>query len=338
MTFESSKSINEQQLQNFRDNEGIQIAPYKNRYRARSFYHDNTKHESSLDTNSYSKSTTLPLTAFLKTFESLPLDTPNFQAPKPNATWLGHATYLIQFSDLNLITDPVFSKRCSPSQLVGPKRYTPMPIDKRDLPDIDVVLISHNHYDHLDKASILYLHKRYQPLFVLPAGVRAWFERLGITHNLELSWWQEAEVRGHRIFCLPAQHFSGRGVKKNTTLWCSWMLEHPESRMYFAGDTGYSKDFKDINKVFPNVDIALLPIGAYAPESFFGPVHCSPEEAVQMHIDLQAKHSLAMHWGTFILTLEPIEEPPKRIAAAMKNRGLAQDAFQVLRHGQTISL
>jgi len=175
--------------------------------------------------------------------------------------------------------------------------------------------------------------------FVVPMGLRRWFARRRIGNVIELDWWQAMQVGKARINCVPVQHFSGRGpYDRDATLWCGYVLELAGRRIFFAGDTGYSKDFADIAARHPQIDLALLPIGAYDPRWFMAPVHVNPEEAVQIHRDLGAKLSVAMHWGTFRLTEEPLDEPPQRLRAALQAAGLDRADFAVMQHGETRKL
>lgn len=256
----------------------------------------------------------------------------------PQLTWLGHASFLFQYRGLNVLTDPVLSDRASPFRLVGPKRFTPPALTVADMPTIHLVLISHNHYDHLDETTVRQLHRRFGSnlRFCIPMGLRRWFEKRGIHNLVELDWWQSAPVAGeHEVFCLPAQHFSGRtATDTNTSLWCSWLLDMDGFRFYFGGDTGYGKVFKDIGELFGPIDLALLPIGAYDPRWFMAPVHVAPEEAVRIHQDIGARQSVAMHWGTFVLTDEPMDEPPRRLRLALELHGINESAFRVMQHGE----
>ncbi|WP_150910360.1 MBL fold metallo-hydrolase [Marinobacter halotolerans] len=264
----------------------------------------------------------------------------------PQLVWIGHATFLFQYRGLNVLTDPVLSDRASPFRLVGPKRYTPPALTVSEMPPIHLVLISHNHYDHLDESTVRQLHRRFgeKLCFCIPMGVRRWFEKRGIHNLVELDWWQSAplfrdelgeEPGGNEAFCLPAQHFSGRTpTDTNTSLWCSWLLEIDGFRFYFGGDTGYGKVFHDIGELFAPIDLALLPIGAYDPRWFMAPVHVTPEEAVKIHRDIGARQSVAMHWGTFVLTDEPMDEPPRRLRTELEKRGLRESEFRIMQHGE----
>lgn len=254
-------------------------------------------------------------------------------------TWIGHATFLVQLGGLNILTDPVMSKRTSPVQWAGPGRVAPLGLTFDELPKIDVVLISHNHYDHLDEPTVRKLAKRDAPAFVVPLGLRKWFEKRRIAHVSELDWWQPTVVRGLRVHAVPAQHFSGRGAHdRNRTLWCGFVYEKNGQRHFFAGDTGYGPDFAAIGARFAPIDVAMIPIGAYNPRGLMRAVHVDPEEAVRIHQDVGSELSLGMHWGTFRLTLEPMDEPPVRLAAALDQAGIARGRFRVLTHGETLAL
>lgn len=259
----------------------------------------------------------------------------------PQLVWLGHSSFLFQYRGLNLLTDPVLSDRASPFRLVGPRRHTPPALIVADLPEIHRVLISHNHYDHLDETTVRQLFRRFGDslCFCVPSGLRDWFEKRGIHNLVELGWWQSRALSGgQEVFCLPAQHFSGRTpTDTNMSLWCSWLVEIDGFRLYFAGDTGYGSLFKTIGELFAPVDLALLPIGAYDPRWFMAPVHVAPDEAVSIHRDIGARQSVAMHWGTFVLTDEPMDEPPRRLRAALERHGLSDSDFRVMQHGETWS-
>lgn len=273
----------------------------------------------------------------------------NAQAPtmQPAITWVGHASMLVQTNGLNVLTDPIFSGRASPVQFFGPKRAQPPGLSLDQLPPVDVVLISHNHYDHLDKNTVLALSNRAQAatLFIVPLGVKAFFTELGITSVQELDWWDSTTVRGVEFHFTPVQHWSARGLgDRSQTLWGGWAVLGPDTHWYFSGDTGYSKDFLDTQKRFADrqtpaqgggFDMALLPVGAYEPRWFMKEQHIDPAEAVQIHLDLKAKRSVGLHWGTFELTDEPLDQPPKDLAAAARAQGLAADAFTVMAIGQT---
>ena len=278
--------------------------------------------------------------------QPFPLQQPDQQrlanpGPQPQLTWIGHATFLFQHRGWNMITDPVFSERCSPLSFAGPKRAVPPALTVDDLPPINAVLVSHNHYDHLDRTSVKQLQARFgrEILWFVPTGVASWLRNLGVERIIELGWWQ-SEYHGQvEAFCLPAQHFSGRGPgDHNRTLWCSWRLNFPDFSLYFAGDTGYAPLFDEISDIFGPVDLALLPIGAYEPRWFMSPVHINPAEAVTIHQEIRARQSVAMHWGTFVLTDEPMDAPPRALALALQEQQIDSETFRVPQHGETLTI
>lgn len=258
-------------------------------------------------------------------------------------TWIGHVTFLFQHRGLNVLTDPVFGERASPLSFAGPRRYTPPAMHVDQLPPIDIVLLSHNHYDHLDREAVKRIahNNEGRTRFLVPMKVADWFRREGIDNVAELDWWDDAgQVSASRsdvrAWFVPAQHFSGRGVSdRNASLWGGWVLEIDGFRLNFAGDTGYGKDFSDIGSVFGGFDLSLIPIGAYEPQWFMNAVHVNPEDAVRIHRDVKSAQSVGMHWGTFILTDEPVDEPPQRLARALHDQHVAHDRFVVMRHGET---
>jgi N-acyl-phosphatidylethanolamine-hydrolysing phospholipase D len=262
----------------------------------------------------------------------------------PAVTWIGHATVLVQAGGLNVLTDPIFSERASPLTWIGPKRAQPPALDAGALPRIDVVVISHNHYDHLDEASVKALAAQPggSPLFIVPLGLKAWLADHGIANAVELDWWQVHRVGDTEVMLTPVQHWSARGLgDRMKTLWGGYAVLQPGFRWFFAGDTGYSQDFREIaRRLAPRLggagfDLALLPIGAYEPRWFMQPQHVNPAEAVQIHRDLSARRSLGIHWGTFALTDESLDEPPRALASAREAAGLAEDAFFVMPIGRT---
>jgi N-acyl-phosphatidylethanolamine-hydrolysing phospholipase D len=256
-------------------------------------------------------------------------------------TWLGHASVLLQAGGLNVVTDPIFSERASPVAFAGPKRIIPLAITLDQLPAIDVVVISHNHYDHLDLPSLKAIHARGAgtTLFLVPLGLKAWLMAQGISQVQELDWWQHIDVKGLRIHFVPVQHWSKRTLfDANQSLWGGYLIDDKGWKFFFAGDTGYSHDFKDIGQRFGSVDLAALPIGAYAPRWFMKSQHVDPDGAVQIMLDVRATRAVGVHWGTFILTDESPTEPPVALAASLQRRGLDADRFHALAHGQTLRL
>jgi N-acyl-phosphatidylethanolamine-hydrolysing phospholipase D len=270
------------------------------------------------------------------------------------ARWIGHVTFLLQAGGLNVLTDPMFSEYASPVQGLGPARYTPVPATctLAALPPIDLVLLSHSHYDHLDRGSVRALLARWGSAitWVVPLGLEEELCAMGVARSCVrvLDWWGQARVECSRgaaaavVTCVPAQHQSARGLlDRNTSLWAGFVLQAGGRSVYFAGDTGYRTRpgppcpaFRSIGQRFGGIDLALLPIGAYSPESFMGSFHANPEDAVEMCLDVRARAALGMHWGTFLLTDEPIEEPPARLQAAVAAQGLPPNMFRAIRHGE----
>jgi len=239
----------------------------------------------------------------------------------PSITWIGHSTMLVRMEGVTFLTDPIFSERASPVGFAGPKRLVPPGVPLQDLPEIDFVLLSHDHYDHTDIPSVQALAAR-GALFVVPLGLGELVRSVG-GDAVELDWWQTYEIGNIRIHCVPAQHFCGRGLGDgNRRLWAGWVVEGPTRRFYHAGDTGYFNGFAEIGRRLGPIDLAALPIGAYAPRSIMHAVHLNPEEAIQAAVDMGAARVIAMHWGTFDLTDEPLDEPPRRFHAAGEQQGL----------------
>jgi len=275
-------------------------------------------------------------------------ENPSFPLPAPRlstqlrdwkVTFINHATVLLQVGPYNIVTDPVWSERVSPFKNLGPRRVRAAGIALKDLPPIDVVLLSHNHYDHLDLATLKYLEKRDHPHVVTGLGVAAILHANGIKHVTELDWWGHVEHKDLNIHFTPAQHFSGRGVRdRDMTLWGSLYVETEAGGAYFAGDTGYGGHFRAIRERLGAPRLALLPIGAYEPRWFMGPVHMNPEDAVLAHRDLDARESLAIHFNTFQLTDENIGQPVLDLAAALQKHGMDAAGFLVLKEGEGRSI
>jgi len=265
----------------------------------------------------------------------------------PALTWIGHATTLVQASGLNVLTDPIFSRRASPLRFAGPARAYPPGLRLDELPHIDVVVISHNHYDHLDRDSIVALSRQAagSPLFLTPLGLKAWLRDQHIVNVVELDWWQCHTYKGVDFHCTPAQHWSGRGVRdRNRTLWCAWAVLGADFHWFFSGDTGYSQDFADTRRYLAHrqsreqgggFDVALIAVGACWPRWFMSMQHVDLPEAVQVHLDLGAKCSIGVHWGTFSLSDEPLDHPIHELNAARIGKGVVEEEFFIVPIGAT---
>jgi N-acyl-phosphatidylethanolamine-hydrolysing phospholipase D len=255
----------------------------------------------------------------------------------PTVTWVGHATLLVQLEHLTFLTDPTWSNRPSPVPLIGPGRYVPPGLEMEDLPPIDFVVISHNHYDHLDLPTLRALARRNQETrFFVPMGNAELLRRNGIQQVEELDWGDTATYEGVSIHCLPSQHWSKRGLgDDNKALWSSWAVTGSQRRFYFSGDTGYFPGFKAIGDRLGPFDLVAVPIGAYAPRAMMRESHMNPEEALNAAVDLQARRAVAMHFGTFDLSDEPLDEPPRRFRQAAENSSLGASGAWVLDIGET---
>ncbi len=277
-----------------------------------------------------------------------PHETPDLN--KPTVSWINHSSFHLNYLGVNFLTDPILARRCSPVPFLGPKRKHAPSISVDKLSEIDFVLVSHNHYDHLDKETIKIIAKN-NPMcvFVAPLGVKKLLVKLGCMHVIELGWWdfQEISISQRlkiRFTATPSQHFSGRGLLDgNKTLWCGFALEFFEDlelvkKFYFVGDTGYNPyDFKTIGETFGGFDLSLIPIGTYLPYQFMAPVHICPEKAVAIHQDVKSKLSLGMHWKTFKLSDEELHAPPYDLYVEMNKANLDPMTFRALDPGQVIN-
>ena len=289
-----------------------------------------------------------------RTFGSVPADPdpsvfrrvePSFRAPRApdhvlTVTWIGHAATLLQVGGRNLLTDPMFGERASPFAFVGPRRWVAPGVALEALPPIDAVLLSHNHYDHLDLGSARSLAGRFPDApWVVPVGLGATVRGAGVRVAHELDWWEVAELGEMTVTATPARHFSARGLRdRNRSLWCGLAVAAGGRRVLFGGDTGYHADFTRIGHRLGPFDLILLPIGAYEPRWFMRPVHMNPEEAVRAFVDLGGGRGGimgAIHWGTFKLTDEPMDEPPRRAVAAWEAAGLPPERLWIPLHGET---
>lgn len=272
-------------------------------------------------------------------------------ADMPLVTWLGHSMFLIQHNGMTVLTDPIFSNRASPLSFAGPKRYVKHAMDYNDLPNIDIVVISHNHYDHLDNSTIEQLATRSKLQasaiqFFVPLGLKIHLVDEGVEpkHVSEMDWWNKTQVKkassSIQIQALPSQHWSARGLSDRLqTLWASWSIDFGDFSVWFAGDTGYNDiQFKQIGEALDGVDLALIPIGAYSPRWFMKKYHVNPREALKIHQDIKANQSIGMHWGTFPMTAEEPGEPVKMLAKEKLANKIDEESFITLAIGESIAL
>jgi L-ascorbate metabolism protein UlaG (beta-lactamase superfamily) len=254
-------------------------------------------------------------------------------------TFIGHATFLIQTAGGNILTDPMYSHRAGPLNLVGPRRVRQPAVAFDDLPAISTVLLSHNHYDHCDLRTLGRLAERFDPLVVTPLGNGALVRSSGIRKVEELDWWQAATTAALPITLTPAQHFSARTpFDRNRALWGGFVFAVCGRRIFFAGDTAYAPFFQEVRRRLGAIDLALLPIGAYEPRWFMRTVHMNPVEAVQAHLDLDASESVGMHFGTFRMTAEGIDEPQRALDNARAAMNVYASRFRTLGFGESLQL
>lgn len=251
--------------------------------------------------------------------------------------FVNHSTCLIQADGLNILTDPVWSTHAGLFGKLGPKRYRKPGIKFEDLPPIDIVLISHNHYDHMDLATLKQLDQIFHPQFFVPLGNADYLTKKGIRNVIDMDWWDKHNVDTTTVIeCVPAQHFSGRGMfDMNKTLWAGFVIQTKLGNIYFAGDTGYGPFVKQIADRLQSIELAIIPIGAFKPRWFMQPIHNSPQDAVQMFLDLKAKRALASHFGTFNLAWESIDEPVNELMIALEEHNLSAEQFIVLKEGES---
>ena len=270
--------------------------------------------------------------------ENKPYPPPN--PATPSITWIGHSSFLLCLEGLTVLTDPVFSERCSPLRFAGPKRVRAPGLALDALPRIDLILLSHNHYDHMDIASLQRIRKRFPAAHIVTSlGNAAFLKRQRLPGATELDWWQTTTVHNAYITATPARHFAARTLwDRNETLWAGFMLNHHGRKIYFAGDSGYTKFFNEIHHRLGPPDLALLPIGAYEPREMMQSAHVNPAEAVQAFKDLHASRAIGMHFGTFQLTAEAIEAPKQDLALALAVAGIAPERFFTLDVGETAAL
>ena len=254
----------------------------------------------------------------------------------PTVTWVGHSTLLVQIGGVNVLTDPHWGDRASPVSFAGPRRLIPPGVRFEDLPPIHAVVISHDHYDHLDVDTVTRLERTFHPRFFVPLGLKAWMGDLGITNVVEMDWWDSAKFRGLTFTCTPAQHSSGRGMRdQNLRLWSSWVITGGDKRFFFAGDTGYTKSLKEIGKRLGPFDLAAIPIGGYSAWEKGHPNHVNPEEALQLFEEVGGRLMVPIHFGTFDMNKEPFAEPPARLMKAAVADGI-EEHIALLSPGQSV--
>jgi L-ascorbate metabolism protein UlaG (beta-lactamase superfamily) len=270
------------------------------------------------------------------------IDDPSFPPPgraapdRISATFIGHSTFLVQIGGVRVLTDPIWSERCSPVRFAGPRRARRPGQNLDALPGVDLLLVTHNHYDHMDLPTLRQVRKRWAPRVATGLGNARHLAKAGISTAVELDWWQSTELAGALVTYVPAQHFSSRGLHdRNQCLWGGFVIEAGGAVVYFAGDSGYCPHFAEIGHRFPRIDLALLPIGAYEPRWFMRQQHVNPDEAVRAHLDLRSRRSLGMHFGTFQLTDEAIDAPVLALRHAQAAAGLSDADFGVLAFGET---
>lgn len=255
---------------------------------------------------------------------------------KLSVTWIGHATTLVQIDGVNILTDPIWSERCSPVSFAGPKRFMKPGLKLEDLPPIHLVVLSHNHYDHTDLPTLKSLEEKFHPQFLIGLGNQKWLESEGLSNVKELDWWDTFSLPGLKVIFTPTQHFSGRGLTdRNETLWGSYVLQGKKDSVYFAGDTAYYDHFKEIQQKIGNIKVAILPIGAYEPRWFMSAVHVDPPEAVQAFLDLKAEFMVPMHYSTFVLSDEKLTDPLDVTKSEFKRRTIPLERLKDLKIGES---
>ena len=269
------------------------------------------------------------------------IKTINSPANVPRATWVGHATVLVQYKGINYLTDPHLTEYPCPLKMFAPERITSPALSFEELPKVDFVLISHNHYDHLDLPTVEMLGN--SVVWYVPLGLKSWFldQDIAAEKIVELDWW-ETDIFSENVSITftPNVHWSKRTLwDQNQSLWGSWSVQIGDFNSWFAGDTGYDEQlFKEIGKKLGPIDLAMIPIGTYGPRYFMLPMHVDPDQAVLIHKDIRSKKSIPVHWGTFQLSYEPFLEPPQLLAQVLKQKGIIEDQFSPVKIGETLEI
>ncbi|MEZ0487194.1 MBL fold metallo-hydrolase [Fibrella aquatica] len=270
----------------------------------------------------------------------IPANADTTQPSPVRVTYVNHSTMLLQFDGMNVLTDPIYENRVSPFSFAGPARNCPPGVRFDDLPKIDVLLLSHNHWDHLEIGTVKKLAARDNPRIICPLGVKAFLEQEGVTNVTEMDWQQSVSVNEQTtVHCVPAQHFSGRGMfDRDATLWAGYVIDNKAvGKLYFAGDSGYGPHFKAIGSQFGPIRLALIPIGAYKPNWFMAPVHVNPAEAVLIHQDVLSEQSVAIHFGTFPLADDGEGEPVTDLKKALSAQRIDLERFRALKNGESVN-
>lgn len=263
----------------------------------------------------------------------------DFSATQDRIWWLGHASTLIRLNGQNILTDPVFSNRVSPFKFAGPKRCMPLPMSLEDLPRIDLIVLTHNHYDHLDRQTIEQLIVMFPEVKIMvPLNLKKTMQAWGAKHVVELDWWESHEHNGITCHCVPARHWSLRQtIDCNESLWCGWVVSSAQKNVYFMGDSSYTTLLHEIGERFA-LDMAAIPIGCYSPRWFMQDQHIDPEQAVQLFRELNCKKAIAVHWATFELSSEALDEPPMLFMEALEAQKVSPEKFQLIKVGADVAI
>ncbi len=273
-------------------------------------------------------------------FAKLWVETPDFAGEDDRVWWLGHASFYFRLNGKYFLTDPTFSPRASPFSFMGPPRRAASPALVKDLPALDVLLISHNHYDHLDSQTLRHI-KQYFPqvTIIVPLGLKSWFTARSFVHVFEYDWHDKHSAYGVNIYPTPARHWSIRsGFDRNQSLWCGFLIEYGDWRFYFSGDSGFSDELHKVRQRYGEISMAGLPIGSYAPKWFMYKQHMDPDDAVKLFMQLGQPLTIAMHWGVFELADESIDEPPEHLMQSLKAQGLGKDKFILIKQGASLPI